>query len=214
LEAEVVFDQPGNSFPRVACQRGNALLFLLLSPSLSFSWPTHSISEKTNYIHTRDVRGAETGVVARSELRKGPRVRGPMTHQRPLCGGFADVPVDPTKRTLDGDDSGDLYSFLEGALAKEGGVPTPVVILQAARQVVAGLYVRPSLLRSFAPSLLRSFAPSLLRSFAPSPLCTSRRPSHSPSRALLVRPSSFVLRRSPETGSSSSKRTTLRATRP
>ena len=74
-----------------------------------------------------------------------------MTHQRPLCGGFADVPVDPTKRTLDGDDSGDLYSFLEGALAKEGGVPTPVVILQAARQVVAGLYVRPSLLRSFAP---------------------------------------------------------------
>ena len=74
-----------------------------------------------------------------------------MTNQRPLCGGFADVPVDPTKRTLDGDDSGDLYSFLEGALAKEGGVPTPVVILQAARQVVAGLYVRTSPLRPFAP---------------------------------------------------------------
>jgi hypothetical protein len=73
-----------------------------------------------------------------------------MTNQRPLCGGFADVPVDPTKRTLDGDDSGDLYSFLEGALAKEGGVPTPVVILQAARQVVAGLYVRTSPLRPFA----------------------------------------------------------------
>jgi len=112
----------------------------------------------------------------------------PMTNQRPLCGGFADVPVDPTKRTLDGDDSGDLYSFLEGALAKEGGVPTPVVILQAARQVVAGLYVRTSPLRPFAPL------------HVPKTLSLALAPSRA--------------RRSSETGSSSSKRTTLRATRP
>lgn len=57
---------------------------------------------------------------------------------RSLVGGYADVPVDSTKRTLDGDDSGDLYTFLERALA-EKGVPAPLTILHASRQVVAGL---------------------------------------------------------------------------
>ncbi len=59
-----------------------------------------------------------------------------MTHAT-LAGGYASVQVDAKNRLVDGDASGDLYTGLEQALRDK--LPTPITILRAERQVVAGL---------------------------------------------------------------------------
>jgi hypothetical protein len=68
------------------------------------------------------------------------RVRSGHVDMTRLAGGWADVPVDASKRTIDGDESGETYDRLAGALT--GHVPAltqPLEITRASRQVVAGL---------------------------------------------------------------------------
>lgn len=139
-------------------------------------------TEKTTYIHrARDVRGSETGVVARSEsyVSSDDQPKASLRWLR----GRASRPDEAhagrrrQRRSL---------LIPRRRPGEGGGRPHP---------------------GRHPPSGETSGRRTVRTHFAPSPLCTSRRPSHSPSRALLAR-------RSSETGSSSSKRTTLRATRP